>query len=232
MDKKIIISNENSSAFNLAAEKYLFYANEEDILLLYVNDNSVIVGANQAINNEVNLDFCKKNNISVRRRMSGGGAVFHDLGNLNYCFIKCLKSEKYPLNNDFLKPVIDVMNTFSVPLAMGKRNDLWLPNGFKVGGTASYIRKNRFLQHGTLLFDTDLIKLHNSLTVNIKDNSLKGIASVPSPVQNIKTYLQNNNLPVLEKEQFFKQFAEKMSAYFQSEILSFFIPSDKIFLFQ
>ena len=217
----IIVSNNNSSAFNLAAEKYLFYENKEDILFLYVNDNSVIVGANQVLSNEVNLDFCKKNNISVQRRMSGGGAVFHDFGNLNYCFIKCLESDKNPLNNDFLQPIIDVMKTFSVPLTIGKRHDLWLPNGFKVGGTASLVRKKRILQHGTLLFDTDLEKLHKSLTVSVKNNTLKGVVSVPSPVKNIKTYLLENNLPVLESKRFFKDFTEKISVYFQFEPLYF-----------
>jgi len=83
----IIHSHSNSSSFNLAAEEYLFSERQDDILFLYVNEPSVIIGSNQVIRNEVNLNFCAENNIRVVRRMSGGGAVYHDLGNLNYCFI-------------------------------------------------------------------------------------------------------------------------------------------------
>ena len=84
---QIIHSTFNSPTFNLAAEEYLFFERQDDLLFLYVNEPSVVIGCNQAIRNEVDLKFCEQNEIQVVRRMSGGGAVFHDLGNLNFCFI-------------------------------------------------------------------------------------------------------------------------------------------------
>jgi len=178
--------------FNLAAEEYLFSERQDDILFLYVNEPSVIIGSNQVIRNEVNLNFCAENNIRVVRRMSGGGAVYHDLGNLNYCFITNKTEGKSLLSADFLLPVVETLKLLNVPVEIGKRKDLWLQGGFKVSGTASHVSKNRELHHGTLLYDTDLDKLQKSLTVEDKDESLKGIVSVPSVVKNLKNSLQEN----------------------------------------
>jgi len=188
----IIHSHSNSSSFNLAAEEYLFSERQDDILFLYVNEPSVIIGSNQVIRNEVNLNFCAENNIRVVRRMSGGGAVYHDLGNLNYCFITNKTEGKSLLSADFLLPVVETLKLLNVPVEIGKRKDLWLQGGFKVSGTASHVSKNRELHHGTLLYDTDLDKLQKSLTVEDKDESLKGIVSVPSVVKNLKNSLQEN----------------------------------------
>ena len=103
---QIIYSPSNSSTFNLAAEEYLFLNRQDDLLFLYVNEPSVIIGCNQAIKNEVDLDFCAENDIRIVRRMSGGGAVYHDLGNLNYCFIKNKVAGEFPLGGEFLLPIV------------------------------------------------------------------------------------------------------------------------------
>ena len=123
---QIIHSTFNSPTFNLAAEEYLFFERQDDLLFLYVNEPSVVIGCNQAIRNEVDLKFCEQNEIQVVRRMSGGGAVFHDLGNLNFCFISNKTEGKSALNDDFLKPIVDVLTDLGVPVAVGKRKDLWL----------------------------------------------------------------------------------------------------------
>jgi lipoate-protein ligase A len=145
----IIHSNSKSPFFNLAAEEFLFTKKEEDVLFLYVNEPSVIIGSNQAIRNEVNIPFCNDNNIAIVRRLSGGGTVYHDFGNLNYCFITQRTSQKSALSADFLLPVVEVLHAMGIPVKIGVRKDLWLPGGFKVSGTASHINKNKELHHGT-----------------------------------------------------------------------------------
>jgi len=215
---KILFSQSNSPYFNLAAEEYLFSSCKEDFLFIYVNDPSVIVGANQVIGNEVNVSFCRENNIIIARRISGGGTVFHDHGNLNYCFISNKHEEKSVLDTDFLLPVVEVLKKLNIVSEIGKRKDLWLPGGFKISGTASHISKNRILFHGTLLYDSLLDLLENALAVNKKDTSLKGIKSVSSPVKNIKNYLAENGFKVFDKETFFDLFLKQIADYFRVKI--------------
>ncbi|MBP1677640.1 MAG: hypothetical protein H6Q20_2199 [Bacteroidetes bacterium] len=208
-----------SPYFNLAAEEYLFSEKSEDILFLYVNEPSVIVGSNQVIGNEVDLEFCKRHGIHVLRRMSGGGAVYHDTGNINYSFLSAKNENLSPLSNQFLLPVVDVLGDLGIPVHIGVRKDLWLPGEFKVSGTASHITRNRELHHGTLLFDTQIEYLEKALTSRTKNVLLKGTPSVPSPVKNIRTYLAecSNNTP--EPESFFENisfaFEKKYNALFE-----------------
>lgn len=216
---KIIYSNSQKPSFNLAVEEYLFSKGEEDFLLFYVNENSVILGSNQVTVNEVNLDFCQLHDIGIFRRISGGGAVFHDQGNLNYCFISDKSENKTVLNGDFLFPIIEILQSFEIPVEMGARKDLWLQGKFKISGTASHIRKNRQLHHGTLLYNSNLNYLQQSLTVNKKDENLKGIPSVPSTVTNISAYLEEKQGDSLESRDFFKAFISRIAEYFHSEIV-------------
>lgn len=202
----IIFSPSNSPTFNLAAEEYLFSQSQDELLFLYVNEPSVIIGCNQVVRNEVNSEFCAENDIKIVRRISGGGAVYHDLGNLNYCFISNTSTEKSSLSADFLEPIIQTMKFFNIPLENGKRKDLWLPCGFKVSGTASHISKKRELHHGTLLYDSDLVKLQKALLVNEKNSTLKGIASVPAIVNNIRTFLFEQGLNAPNADIFFDNF--------------------------
>lgn len=215
---RIVWSHSHSPYFNLATEEYLFSRCKGDFLLFYVNNPSVIVGANQVLANEVNVSFCKTNKVEIARRMSGGGTVFHDAGNLNYCFITDKNAEKAAMDTDFLKPIVEVLAKFGIPAQVGKRKDLWLPNGFKISGTASHIARNRILFHGTLLYDAQIDVLQKVLTVKEKILQVKGIASVPSPVKNIKTYLTENVFKAEEKEIFFNQLVQSMADYFQVKI--------------
>ena len=218
----IIHSHSHSPTFNLAAEEFLFSKRQEDMLFLYVNEPSVIIGSNQAIRNEVDLDFCVQNNIQVVRRMSGGGAVYHDLGNLNYCFISNKKEGKSSLSSDFLLPITDVLKAMDIPVEIGKRKDLWLPGGTKIGGTASHVGKSRELHHGTLLYDTNLNQLENALTSRFKSTMIKAILSVHSPVRNIRSYMNDRGLEAPLAETFFTQFTLKMLERYPSDSVSGF----------
>lgn len=209
----IIQSTSNSPTFNLAAEEYLFAERQDDLLFLYVNKPSVIVGSNQVVQNEVDVEFCRENNVEILRRMSGGGAVYHDLGNLNYCFITNRAEGKSALNADFLQPIVDVLHTLNVPVLIGSRKDLWLPGGFKVSGTASHVNKNRELHHGTLLIDTNLDNLHKTLSPKNKNLLIKGTASVPSKVKNINVFLQESGSIF-----FIPDFLKEIELYFQTAI--------------
>lgn len=216
----IIHSLSNSPTYNLAFEEYLFSEFQTDFLLFYVNEPSVIIGSNQAVCNEVNTQFCTENNIKIIRRKSGGGAVFHDLGNLNFSFIGNKSPEKNALSDSFLQPIVATLATFGVETEIGKRKDLWLNNGSKISGTASQIRKNRELHHGTLLINTNLEMLEKALMVTNNDKTIKATASVRSRTKNIIAYLCQNKGIEYENIQFIQQFISS-SATLLGESLCF-----------
>ncbi len=216
----IIHSPSTSPSFNLAAEEVLFSDKQEDLLFLYVNEPSVILGSNQVLRNEVNTEFCKQNNIQIMRRMSGGGTVYHDLGNLNYSFITNSREGKLVLNADFLLPVVAILKALNIPSEIGERKDLWLPGGYKISGTASHIGKKRELHHGTLLYDANLDNLTKCLTVPTIDFSIKGTPSVPSPVKNIRQFLNEQNLPAPPADVFFNVFTNAASVFFNNISIS------------
>jgi lipoate-protein ligase A len=207
---KLIVSESHDPAYHLALEEYLFNQFAEEFALFYVNSPCVIVGCNQVWENEVDAAFCKKHQIPVLRRMSGGGAVYHDHGNLNYCLITNQSGTGTSLSAEFLKPVVIALTYFGFQPVVGKRKDLWLPDGFKISGTASHIAAKREMHHGTLLYNTDLVKLSAALNPDNKEQKIKGIASVPSPVKNILTYLKEYNLPQYETADFYKQFIRQL----------------------
>lgn len=184
----LLIQNDNIVPyFNLALEEYLLKEFSEDCFMLWQNEPCVVVGKNQNILNEINEDFVKKNNIKVARRISGGGAVYHDLGNLNFTFI--INDTENDLRNykKFLTPIIEVLATIGVKAEMSERNDLTI-NGLKFSGNAQYKHKNRLLHHGTILFSSNL----NNVRAALKPDSTKSgrwVKSVPSPITNVQGYL-------------------------------------------
>ena len=214
---KIIQSISNSPIFNLAAEEFLFSEREDDLLFLYVNESSVIIGCNQAVRNEVDLEFCAQNEIRVVRRMSGGGTVFHDEGNLNYCFISNRKAYKPVLGSDFLLPIVEVLSALGIPVNIGKRKDLWLTGKYKISGTASHIGKMRELHHGTLLYDTNLDVLEKTLSSESPNSVIKAIASVRSTVMNLRTWFEEEGHLTLNATDFFDFFSQKLRKHFQLE---------------
>lgn len=173
--------------FNLAAEEYLLKGFEEEFFMLWQNDNTIVVGRNQNTLAEINAEYVRKKGIHVVRRMSGGGAVYHDLGNVNYTFIEN-RAESFSDFSRFSQPVIRALKTLGVEAHAGGRNDLLIGDK-KFSGNAQYVYRNRILHHGTLLFDSDLYKVSQCLKADPEKFRDKGIKSVKSRVTNISDSL-------------------------------------------
>lgn len=175
--------------FNLAAEEYLLKEFQEEIFMLWRNDSSVIIGKNQNALAEIDLDYVKKNRIKVVRRLSGGGAVFHDLGNLNFTFIVNEGLSSFADFRKFTEPIIEVLRELSVDAEFSGRNDITI-EGRKISGNAQYCYKNRILHHGTLLFSSSI----RDLSAALKPRSLKfedkAVKSVEKRVTNISEHLK------------------------------------------
>ncbi len=179
--------------YNLAFEEYIFkYLNaDEDFVLLWRNGPSIIVGKNQNTVEEINMEFVKENNINVVRRVTGGGAVYHDLGNLNFSFIaKADSNEKIDFKT-YNVPIINALEKLGVRCELSGRNDLVI-DGKKFSGIAQSITKGKVLNHGTLLFDSKLETLSKALNVKRDKIESKGIKSVESRVTNIKAYVKQD----------------------------------------
>lgn len=187
----IIRSNTSNPAFNLATEEFLMYNKSQDCFYLYINDPSIIVGKHQNSLAEINVDYVKENDITVIRRTSGGGAVFHDPGNLNFTFIM---NEKQSENADFRKytqPIIDVLQSMDVDAKFEGRNDMTI-GGKKFSGNAKSYYNNKILQHGTLLFESTLPNLSQALKLNPLKYRDKAVKSISSRVTNITEHLKQD----------------------------------------
>ena len=183
-----IRSRTNDPAFNLATEEYLLKNKSEDCFYLYINDPSIIVGKHQNSLAEINVDYVKDNNVTVIRRLSGGGAVFHDPGNLNFTFIKKEESGKTVDFKKYTQPILDVLQDIGVNAKFEGRNDLTI-EGKKFSGNAKHFYKDKILQHGTLLFSSKLPDLSAALKVNPLKFKDKAVKSVRSRVTNISEHL-------------------------------------------
>ncbi|GLC31036.1 lipoate--protein ligase [Clostridium omnivorum] len=178
--------------FNLALEEYAvkYLDPKEDYIILWQNEPSVIIGRNQNTIEEINAKYIKDFDINVVRRLSGGGAVYHDLGNLNFTFV--VNNEKDSVSNfkKFTEPVISALEKFGIKAEFSGRNDITI-DGKKFSGNAQYYHKNRLLHHGTILFNSDLSVVANALNVKMDKIASKGIKSVRSRVTNVYPYLEN-----------------------------------------
>lgn len=178
--------------FNLALEEYLLAnleKNHEGYLLLWQNDPTIVIGRYQNTLEEINLKFVESHNINVVRRISGGGAVYHDHGNLNYTFIVNAEEDFAFDFATYTKPIIDILNSLGVKAELSSRNDLTI-DGKKFSGNAQHISSGKLLHHGTLLFDSNLDVLSKALKVSEDKFMSKGIKSIRSRVTNISDYLK------------------------------------------
>lgn len=175
-DTFLILSDQNNTAFNLAVEDVLLNQRTENFIFLYINRPSVVIGKHQNPYAESNLSYCKQNGIGIYRRLSGGGTVFHDEGNINFCFIQNMEHRDRLIDfARFLKPIQEYLQSRHVLAEFSGRNDL-LVNGYKVSGNAEHVvqKSKRVIHHGTLLYDSKLETL--------------GLAIRPNPLVRIKSH--------------------------------------------
>jgi lipoate---protein ligase len=170
--------------FNLAIEEHLLKSSKEEYLILYVNNPSVIIGKHQSGHREVNTKFVYENQIPVIRRISGGGTVFHDNGNLNFSFIRQTESGKQIDFRKYIQPVIDFLESVGVEARFEGKNDLKV-DGLKISGNAEHVLGNRVLHHGTLLFSTSMELLRNSIRKDTSGYTSRAIVSNPASVINL-----------------------------------------------
>ncbi len=183
-----IVSKSHDAWFNLATEEYLLKHKQANCFYLYVNAPCIIVGKHQNTLAEINYDYVKEHDIKVVRRMTGGGTVFHDLGNLNFCFIMNQEEEKTDNFETYTRPVLQVLQELGLDARLEGRNDLTL-DGRKFSGNAKLVWRDKVLQHGTILFSSRMTDLSSALRVNPLKFKDKAVKSVISRVTNISEHL-------------------------------------------
>lgn len=180
-------SEHTDPSWNLAMEEYLvdLIPAGERCLYLWQNDNTIVVGKNQNTLAEINLDYVQAHGIHVCRRLSGGGAVYHDLGNLNYTWIADAPRDGGIAFAPFCTPVVEAIRSYGVEAALSGRNDI-LVEGKKISGNAQYYHHGKVIHHGTILFSSQLNVLSQALKVDQTKFQGKGISSVRSRVTNLR----------------------------------------------
>ncbi|TVR88865.1 MAG: lipoate--protein ligase [Saprospirales bacterium] len=175
--------------FNIATDEYIFKHIEQDCFMLWRNDNAIIVGKHQNTLAEINLDYVREKDIKVVRRLSGGGAVYHDLGNLNFTFTRSSDKEDLVDFRRFTEPILEVLRGLDINARFEGRNDLTI-DGKKFSGNAMHVVKNKSMHHGTLLFSSEMKDVSDALKINPLKYKGRGTKSVPSRVTNISDHLK------------------------------------------
>ena len=190
--------------FNHAAEEYVLKNFDDECFMLWRNSPCILIGKNQNAFAEINTDYVKENNIIVVRRLTGGGAVFNDLGNINFTFISRNKGD---INSNFRKftlPILKALDSLGITANFSGRNDITIDEK-KISGNAQYYYKDKVLHHGTLLFSSSISNLSEALKVNPLKIKSKGVNSISSRVTNINSYL-NNDMDVLQFKNYITNF--------------------------
>ena len=195
MEMLLIINDSNNAYYNLAAEEYLIDHFDEDIVMLWRNDNTVVIGKNQNTIEEIDSRYVEEHDISVVRRLTGGGAVFHDMGNVNYTIIQPYREGLFSNYAYFTEAVRDFLQQLGVSATLSGRNDLMI-DGKKFSGNAQCVRKGRMMHHGTLMFSSEVKDISGALTPNRKKTESKGVKSVWSHVTNISAHLAEDKMSV------------------------------------
>ena len=212
-------NNTTCAQYNLALEERIFnaYSGDDDFFMLWRNKSAVIVGQNQIIENEVDVSYAEANGIQIVRRITGGGAVYHDLGNVNYTYIG-KKAEQFGNFLELALPMIEFLRSLGVEAKHIGNNDIGIehnnepgltPCVRKISGGAQAVRGEYILHHGTLLFDTDISVLERVLTPDTTKLSSKGIKSVRSRVCNVSEYVNMTR----------DEFWERICGYFNTETM-------------
>lgn len=175
--------------FNIATDEYIFKHVKEDCFMLWQNDNAIIVGKHQNTLAEINLDYVKEKNIKVVRRLSGGGAVYHDMGNLNFSFTRTGENTEMIDFRRYTKPILEVLQHLGVDARFSGRNDLMIGER-KFSGNAEHVFKNKVLHHGTLLFSSEMKDISGALKINPLKYKDRAVKSVPKRVTNISEHLK------------------------------------------
>ena len=186
----ILTLDSNDPFFNLSAEEYFLCEKDEDFFLLWQNEPCIVIGRNQNAADEINGDYVRTRSLPVVRRMTGGGAVYHDRGNLNFSFIINGEADRVEL----CRPVIDVLRSIGVVAEISGRNDI-LVGGRKISGTAMCSRGGRSLFHGTLLISADLEAMSEALKPDETKLIGHGVKSVRSRVANLSEYTEEEVSP-------------------------------------
>ncbi len=183
---KFLVLSSTNPHYNLAVEEYLFLTSQEEVFLLWQNSPTVVIGKNQNANVEINREVLDSCGVKIARRITGGGAVYHDLGNLNYSFITPNATTSGIDFEYFTRPIIKALSKMGVEVRLSGRNDLETVDGLKISGSAQHRIKDRVLHHGTLLFSSDLSFMGKVLTPDREKLKSKAVKSVKKRVCNVK----------------------------------------------
>ena len=204
--------NTTDPAYNLAVEEYVFESlpKENSYFMLWQNDNAIIIGKHQNTLAEINETYVKEHDIKVVRRLSGGGAVYHDLGNLNFTFItENTKNDGLDFRV-FCEPLVEALSEYNVKAVINGRNDVTI-DGKKFSGNAQYVKMGRVMHHGTIMFNSDLDMVSKALRVDPEKIKSKGVASTISRVTNVSAYLCGD-FAETKLEDFRKAFLNKIAS--------------------
>lgn len=186
---RYITLNSTSPYHNLAVEEFLLQQTTDNVFMLWQNYNTIVIGRHQNTVAEINQEYVDRHRVNVVRRLTGGGAVFHDTGNLNFTFIQNVEDGKKEIDfMKFLEPIVEALRSLGIPASFSGRNDLVI-NGLKISGNAMAFFGNRVLEHGTLLFSSQMSDLANALNADPDKFNDKAVKSVRSRVTNISDHL-------------------------------------------
>jgi lipoate-protein ligase A len=206
----ILDSPSTDPYFNIAAEEYLLKETDGDFAFIYINDPSIIIGKHQNAYAEINLPYIFEYGIPVVRRISGGGTVWHDHGNVNFSFILNGKEGQLVNFRQYATPVLNYLKSLHIPAEFGSRNEI-LVEGKKISGNAEHVFRNRVLHHGTLLYSSDLRTLQSALRTEQGKYRDRAVQSIRSQVANILDFLE----PKASVSAFRNDFIHHLSGYFE-----------------
>ena len=201
-----IEKNSHDPHFNVAVEEHLLRQKGSDLVMIWKSEPSVVIGKHQNAISEINLDWIRQNKIPVIRRISGGGTVYHDLGNINYTVITTESRKDRMIDfQKFTQPIVDFLDSFGIEAVYNGKNNLFIGDR-KISGCAAHVHKNRVMHHGTILFDSNLADLDKSIKANPgKSITDKAVQSVRSTVTNIREHL-DVEMDILKFESKFKKY--------------------------